>query len=151
MHGGNDALLGHGLLRLGLHACRLVVGLCLGLGGLLVEQARLQVGASRGEVGLGRGQGRLGREQLVIDFGIAQFEDDRIRLDGGARLDQDALDPGRGFRGDPANLLRHERARAADLAQQLAALDGVDQHAAALDRWHGRTECHQTGSCGQHE
>ena len=85
---------------------------------------------------------------MVVDFGIGEFQDDRVRRHRGAGFDDDALDVRGGFGGDPADLLRHQRARAAHLAQQFAALHGVDEDAALFDGGKGRAELGEADAGG---
>jgi hypothetical protein len=69
----------------------------------------------------------------LFDTRAAQFENHRIRLDNGAGPEHDALDPACRRRRNPADVFRNQRAGPANLAQHLAALDGIDPHGRAVD------------------
>ncbi len=64
-------------------------------------------------------------QRFLLNLRIAQLENDAVRQDGRAWLQQYALDPCVGRRRNPACVLRHERARPADLPDDRAALDRV--------------------------
>ena len=71
--------------------------------------------------------------QLDLDVGIAELHEHRLGGDLGAGLHQLLLDATGGDGGDPADLLGHEGAGCANLAQHGAGLDGVDGQRGALD------------------
>ena len=78
--------------------------------------------------------------QLLIELRVEELEDHAVGGDRRSRVEQDAFDaPLRGG-GNPADVLRHQRAGAAHFAEQRAALDGIDPERGALDAGSGRLE-----------
>jgi hypothetical protein len=77
------------------------------------------------------------------DVGIARLRMTLPGVTGVRRADDDLVDAALGAGGDPADFLGDEGAEAADLADHLAALDGVDVDEVALDRGGGGLELGQ--------
>ena len=86
-------------------------------------------------------------EAFARDHGVpiawADVENDGLRLHRGSRLDQDPLDPPIGRRGDPADLLRHQRSEPPHLAYHRPALDGVWPQRRGFDAGRGRFQTRQ--------
>ena len=101
--------------------------------GLLIEQLTRKLGLEIGVVRLGPLQGQLGVSHGLLELRVREQEDHRVGLDLGAGAEYDLLHPRVGLRRDPADLLRHQGARAADRAQELASLDLLDPHRSSVD------------------
>ena len=124
------------------------LGLDVGGGRLLLEQLVLQPHADAGEVGFGGAQQVLRVERLLLHTLVAQLQNLGVRFDDGAGQREDPLDAPIGGRGDPADVLGHQRAGAAHLAEHRAPLDGVGPHRAEL---HGRRRRLQLRETDGHE
>ena len=98
-----------------------------------VWQSRLEAG----KVGLGGRELLLGLVEQLPRLRVVQLEHDRLWSDRGAGPENDALDPALGGGGNPAPgfVHRDQRSEPAYLTQHRPALDGVDPHGGALDRW----------------
>ena len=123
------------LLHVGAELGGFESGFGAGRGGLGREELALEGHALAGELGLGGGELGVGVGGGGDDVRVAEHEDQRARLDEGARADDDLVDAALGAGGDPADLLGDEGAEAADLADHGAALDGVDPHEVGVRPW----------------
>ena len=140
---GDQALLGE--LGVGLRAQLGLVEFGLDAGGhrLLIEVAALEVDLGLDVLGLGLAELRLGVERGLLDLRVAQLEDHAVRRHVGAGEDDDPLHASFGDGGDPAGVLRHERAEAAHVDDERAPLHGVQEDGRALDFGRRRLKARQ--------
>jgi len=121
-----------------------ILGIDLGSGGLGAHEGVLERGLQVAVVGLGTLDGELSVEELLLEFGVGEDHDDRVRLDHGAGQDMDGNHGGIGLRRDEADafLAGNQGAEAADLNDHVAALDGLGPDGAGVDGGDGRLEAH---------
>jgi len=99
----------------------------------LCQPRAVQIGPQIDELALRGRQLALGIERFDLDVRVCKLEQHSVRLHRIARLDEDALDPRGSERGDPANVLGHERSRTPHLAHHLPAAHRVDPEGTAID------------------
>ena len=95
------------------------------------------------ERGFGRLHLQLGVLQLLVELWIDELKDDAVGRDGAARTKQDPIDEALSRRRNPADVFGHQRAAAADFAEQRTPFDGVDPQRRALDAGSGRLQTRQ--------
>jgi len=129
----NQLALRERLVHLGLHLRFVVVRVNVGCHSLLLQVVVLRLHAEVLQRGFRRLDFELSVLQLLIQLSVDELQNHAVSLHRGARVEEDAFDPPLGRRGNPTNVLGHERAEAAHLAQEGPALDGVNPDRRALD------------------
>jgi hypothetical protein len=115
----------------------------------LREQITLEIGLEHFVVVLRGAQIEIRRHGGLLCLGIAQLDEHGIGLDRSAGQHDDTLDGAVGERGDPANLIGHQHAGAAHVAQHRSALDGLNPQPAGLDGRRGRLQARESHGCDQ--
>ncbi len=147
----DHALLGQLVLGFSFQARRFVIGFHLCKIRFLIEQLVFQGHFPRRVVGARCGHRRCGAGQLFLDLGIGQLQQHRIGLDLRSGFDDDTLDVRGSLSGDPADLLRHQRAWTAHFAQHLAALYRIQPDTGPLDLRRSRLQAGHTQGCAEQE
>ena len=109
-------------------------------GGFLVEEIAVDGDLEAFEIGLCGFELIFGIEGFALENGIAEFDDDAIGLDDGARVENDFIDARIGLRGDPLDIFGDEGADAANVADHGPALDLVGPDGGLIDGGRGGTK-----------
>ena len=115
---GDQLRLGERLVHLRLHLRLAMFGGDAGRRRLLLQIVVLRLNAEVQQRGFGGLDLQRGVLELLIELRIDELQDHGVRLHRRARVEEDPLDASLGRGGDPADVLRHERAGTAHLAQR---------------------------------
>ena len=134
------------LIGVGLQLGLAVLGVDLGGGGLLVHDAGIQRGLEALVVGFSAGEGEACADELLLEGRVGEVHQDGVGLDDGAGENANADHGSVGLGGDELNALfaGDQGAEAADVAGEVAALDGLGPDRAGVHTGDSGLETHNS-------